>query len=81
MGRQDAPPYDVFKDWHRQFKCGRTSVETVTIPDRPQSAIDNATIQQDGAAILEARRVTVRQQANEVKISGGGGGGLRKKHQ
>ena len=25
---KDAPSYDVVKHWHRQFKCGRTSVET-----------------------------------------------------
>ena len=68
---EDAPSYDVVKHWHRQFKCGRTSVETAPIPGRSQSAIDDATIQQVEAAILDDRRITVRQLAHEVKISVG----------
>ena len=44
---------------------------TVPIPGRPQSAIDDATIQQVEAAILEDRRVTVCQLAHEAKISVG----------
>ena len=35
--------YDVVKSLHCHFKCGR--VETVPIPGRTQSAIDDATIQ------------------------------------
>ena len=68
---EDAPSYDVVKHWHRQFRCGRTSVETAPIPGRSQSAIDDATIQQVEAAILDDRRITVRQLAHEVKISVG----------
>lgn len=66
---EDAPSYDVVKHWHRQFKCGRTSVETAPIPGRPQSVIDEDTIRQVETAILEDRRITVRQQARNVKIS------------
>ena len=68
---EDSPSYDVVKHWHRQFKCGRTSVETAAIPGRPQSAIDEDTIRQVEAAILEDRRITVRQLAQDVKISVG----------
>lgn len=68
---EDAPSYDVVKHWHRQFKCGRTSVETAPIPGRPQSAIDEDTIRQVEAAILDDRRITVRQLAEDVKISVG----------
>ena len=25
---EDAPSYEYVKHWHRQFKCGRTYVET-----------------------------------------------------
>ena len=61
---EDAGSYDV-KNWHRQFKCGRTSVETVPIPipipGHPLSAIDDAIIQQIETAILEDRRLTERQ--------------------
>ena len=46
-------------------------METVPIPGRPQSAIDDATIQQVEAAILEDRRVTVCQLARAAKISVG----------
>ena len=68
---EDALPYDVVKHWHHQFKCGRISVEMVPIPWRPQSAIDDATIQQIETAIMEDHRVTVHQLAHEVKISVG----------
>ena len=63
---ESAPSYVVVKHWHGHFKCGPTSVE----PGRPQSAIYGAmcTIQQVGAAILDHRRVTVRQLSHEVSL-------------
>ena len=54
---EDAPSYKVVKGWHRQFQCRRTSVKTVPILGRPQSVIDDATMQHVGAAILEEVRV------------------------
>ncbi|XP_071114560.1 protein GVQW3-like [Haliotis cracherodii] len=66
---EDAPSYDVVKHWHRQFKCGRTSVETAAIPGRPHSAIDEDTIYQVETAILADRHITVRQLVQDVKIS------------
>ena len=68
---EDAPSYDVVKHWHRQFKCGRTSVETAAIPGHPHSAIDEDTIHQMETAILADRRITVRQLAQDVRISVG----------
>lgn len=68
---EDAPSYDVVKHWHRQFRHGRTSVETAPIPGRPQSAIDEDTIHQVEIAILEDRSITVRQLAQVAKISVG----------
>jgi histone-lysine N-methyltransferase SETMAR len=68
---KDASSYDVVKHWNRQFKCGRVSVEAAPIPGRPQSAIDEDSIRQVEAAILEDRRITVRQLAQDVKISVG----------
>ena len=50
---EDAPSYDVVKDWHRQFKHRSTSLKTDQIPGRPQSIIDDATIVQVEAAILK----------------------------
>ncbi|CAI5785162.1 Hypothetical predicted protein [Podarcis lilfordi] len=68
---EDAPLYDVVKHWHRQFKCGRTSVETAPIPGQPQSPIDEDTIQQVEAAVLEDPCITVCLLAADVKISVG----------
>ena len=67
----DAPSYDLVKRWHREFKHGRKSVETAPKPGRPSSAIDEASVRQVEAAILEDRRITIRQIAQEVKISTG----------
>lgn len=55
----DAPSYDLVKRWHREFKHGRKSVETAPRPGRPSSAIDEASVRQVEAAILEDRRITV----------------------
>ena len=68
---EDSPSYDVVKHWHRQFKCGRTSVETASILERPHSAIDEDTIRQVEEAILEDCRKTTCQLAQDVKISVG----------
>ena len=65
----DAPSYDLVKRWHREFKLGRKSVETAPRPGRPPSAIDEASVRQVETAILEDRRITIRQIAQEVKIS------------
>lgn len=67
----DAPPYDLVKRWHRVFKHGRKSVETAPKPGCPSSAINEASVRQVEAAILEDRRITIRQIAQEVKISTG----------
>ena len=57
---EDAQSYEVVKQWHGQFKCGRTSVETVPIPGHPLFAIYDDTIQQSEIIILNDRRVTER---------------------
>ncbi|XP_076461720.1 histone-lysine N-methyltransferase SETMAR-like [Babylonia areolata] len=53
---------------HRQFKRGRTSLETAPNPRRPQSATDEDTVWQVETAILEDRLITVRPPAQDVKI-------------
>ncbi|XP_029651438.1 protein GVQW3-like [Octopus sinensis] len=67
----DAPSYDVIKHWNRQFKCGRTSVETAAIHGRQHPATDVNTIHKMVVATLEDHRITIRQLAQEVKISVG----------
>ena len=54
-GEVGAPSYNVDKHWHRHYKCGRTPVETASIPGRPQSAIDDDSIRHTEAAILVDR--------------------------
>ena len=46
-------------------------METAPRPGCPSSAIDEASVRQVEAAILEDRRITIRQIAQEVKISRG----------
>ena len=65
---KDAPSNNL-KHWHRQFKCGCTSVETVPIPGRPYSTIDDATIPMAEATIWKDRHETERQLVHEVKIN------------
>ena len=67
----DAPSYDLVKLWHRDFKHGRKSAETTPRPSHPPSAIDEASVSQVEAAILEDRHMTIRQIAQEIKISTG----------
>ncbi|XP_029648011.1 uncharacterized protein LOC115222046 [Octopus sinensis] len=67
----DVASYDVVKHWYRQFKCGRTSVETIPTAGRRHSAIDDDAVHKVEAAILKARCITIRQVAPEVKISVG----------
>ena len=71
---EDVPLYDVVKHWHGQFggqfKCGRTSVETVPFSGHPCPPLMMlGTIQQIETATLENRRVTERKLFHEVKIS------------
>ena len=67
----NAPSYDLVKRWHRKFKRGRKSVETAPRPGCSPSVIDEASVLQVEAAILEDRHITIRQIAQDVKISTG----------
>ncbi|XP_037783487.1 uncharacterized protein LOC119579648 [Penaeus monodon] len=58
---EDTPSHDVVKHCHRHFSCVRRSVEMAPIPGRPQCATDEDTIHQGETAILEDRRIIVRQ--------------------
>ena len=66
---EDAPSFDVVIHWHYQFKCGRTPVETNTMPEVLQSAIADDTNQQVEATILDDRCITIRQLVQDVKIN------------
>ena len=68
---EDVPTYDSVKHWYCQFKCGQTSVTMALTPGPPQSAIDEDTIRQMEAAILEDCCITVHQLAQDIKISVG----------
>lgn len=68
---QDGPSYSAVKKWCREFRCGRTSVETAPKSGRAQSAIDGDSVQKIQSAILADRRVTIRELAAKVGISVG----------
>ena len=68
---EDSPSYDVVKHWHRQLKCSHTSVDTVPILGQPQSAIDDATIQQIETTILKDCHESELQLVRKLRISFG----------
>ncbi|XP_014782081.1 protein GVQW3-like [Octopus bimaculoides] len=66
----DVLSYDIVSHWHLHLKCGRTPMDTAPIPER-HSAIDEDSIHKVEAVILEDHRITIRQLAQEVKVSVG----------
>ena len=64
----DAPSYDIVKRWHGEFKHGLKSVETAIRPGRQSSAIDEASVRQFEAGILDHRRITIRQIAQKSRL-------------
>ena len=69
--KDKAPSYGIVKHWHRHFRCGRTSVESELIPGRLHSFADEGTIEKMEPLVMEDRMISVRQLAEEVKISVG----------
>nr|XP_006825334.1 PREDICTED: uncharacterized protein LOC102808255 [Saccoglossus kowalevskii] len=61
----DALSYELVKRSHREFKHGPKTVETASRPGRLSSAIVEASVRQVEAAILEDRRIIVRQLAQD----------------
>ena len=57
--RDEAPSYGIVKHWHRHFRCSRTSAESMPIPGRPHSAIDDSTIRKVESLIMEDRWISL----------------------
>jgi histone-lysine N-methyltransferase SETMAR len=57
------------KEWYNQFKDGRTSVESDARSGRPSTSRNVELIDQVQTLVMEDRRVTVRELAEDVGIS------------
>ena len=66
---EDAMGPTSIKEWYNRFKDGRTSAESDSRSGRPSTSRNDAVIDQVRALVLEDRRITVRELADEVDIS------------
>jgi hypothetical protein len=59
------------KEWYNQFRDGRTSVESDAHSSRPSTSQNDKLIDQVRKMVIQDRRVTVQELAEEVGISTG----------
>jgi len=59
------------KEWYNRLKNGRTSVESDARSGRPSTSQNDALIDKVRTLVVQDRRVTVRELAEEVGISTG----------
>jgi hypothetical protein len=57
------------QEWYNQFKDGRTSVECDAHFGRPSTSQNDELIDQVRTLVMQDRRVTIRELAEEVGIS------------
>ena len=57
------------KEWYNRFKDGRTSVESESHSGRPSTSRNDEVIDQVQTLVMQDRRVTIRELADEVGIS------------
>ena len=67
----DAMGITQSKEWYNRFKDGRISVESDTRSSRPSTSRNDELIDQVRALVMQDRRVTIRELAEEVGISTG----------
>ena len=67
----DAMGITQIKEWYNRFKLGRTSVESDTRSSRHSTRRNDELIDQMRTLVMQYRRVTVRELAEEVGISTG----------
>lgn len=65
----DAMGITQIKEWYNRFKDGRTSVESDARYGRPSTSRNDKLIDQVRTLVMQDRRVTVRELAEEVGIS------------
>jgi histone-lysine N-methyltransferase SETMAR len=68
---EDAMGITQIKEWYNRFKYGRTSVESDARSGRPSPSRNDELIDQVRALVMQDRRVTVRELAEEVGIRTG----------
>lgn len=66
-----TPSYSTVSRWVTEFKCGRKNVEDEPRPGRPISATDEFTCSKVQEFVMQDRRVTINQIAEEMGISRG----------
>jgi len=59
------------KVWYNRFKDGRTSVESKARSGRPSTSRNEAVVDQVRSLVMQIRRITIRELANETNISVG----------
>jgi hypothetical protein len=67
----DAMGVTQIKDWYNRFKNGRTSVDSDQRTGRPSTSRNPNVINKVSSLIMEDRRLTVREIANDIGISDG----------
>ena len=67
----DAMGIIQVKEWYNRYKDGRTSVESEARSGRPSTSRNDELINQVRTLVMQDRRVTVRELAEEVGISTG----------
>ena len=67
----DAMGITQMKEWYNRFKDGRTSVKSDARSGRPSTSLNEELVDQRRTLVMQDRRVTVRELAEEVGISTG----------
>ena len=65
----DAMGITQIKEWYNRYKDGRTSVESYARSGRPSTSRNDELIDQVRALVMQDRRVTAQELAEEVGIS------------
>lgn len=65
----DAMSNSRIKEWYNRFKDGRTSVDSEPRSGRPSTSRNETVIEQVRTLVMEDRRITVRELANEIGVS------------
>ena len=64
-----APSYGMVQKWFTEFRCGRTSTETIPSPGRPNETTTPEIINKIHDIVLNGPKVKVREIAEIVSIS------------
>ncbi|PNF32294.1 hypothetical protein B7P43_G16679 [Cryptotermes secundus] len=67
----DAMSNSWIKEWYNHFKDGRTSVDSEPCSGRPSTSRNENVIEQVQTLVMEDRRITVRELANEIGVGTG----------